>query len=95
MALRLDGLSVTNPKGLKSGELESSSLALSFWLALALVMSTVGLLRLLLLVRSVKNIWELGFGEMGRIEIGEWVGELRGGESRGQAPAMVSLVVAV
>lgn len=71
MALRLDGLSVTNPKGLKAGESESESFSS------AVALATTGDLLLLQMLVHDKQV-------LGLVETGHEGGWLRsGGESRG------------
>lgn len=82
MALRLDGLSVTKPNGLKAGESESVSLSSAVALA-----TTVDLLLLLMVFHDIQVLGLVKNGEKG------WW--LRGGESRGAQARAIFLVVAV
>lgn len=82
MALRLEGLSVTKPKGLKAGESESESLSSAVALA-----TTVDLLLLLIVVHDKQVL-----GLVKNCEEGWW---LRGGESRGAQARAIFPVVAV
>lgn len=84
MALRLDGLSVTKPKGLKADESLSSSLSSVFSWSAALAM-TLALLLLPLQLAS-QPIWDLGLKGLSMEGRGEEEGgRLRGRESRAQA----------
>lgn len=83
MALRLDGLSVTKPKGLKAGESESESFSVSLVFSWSAALA-VTLALLLLLVK--RGMWDLGLGEFGTAERGEEeAGRLKGRESRAEA----------
>lgn len=83
MALRLDGLSVTKPKGLKAGESESESFSVSLVLSWSAALA-VTLALLLLLVK--RRMWDLGLGELGTAERGEEEGgRLKGRDCRAEA----------